>query len=679
MPISLTVDLRTPNGGFFGTDDGGVPGGALVTLRYDRDVRDADGTVPAPAQGSVVVSGTTDPVVSVPFANDDAAVSDDSQGFAIIIGARWRQGTQVVSWSKTVAIDSSYGSAVSLSGLPTAAPVPPQFMTVSGALAAANQAVSDASAAESSAASSASAAAASAALVGAPAGDAVITAADLALRASSTAATCRATSDGVGINILSTTRWRMHAQVTPNQVWSQDLALVPAGSYTGPVQPPFLLDAATLAVTTPAPPNTVATPTWAPVGDSSIVITGTSFQWLNNNPQAASYGGGYRWTDTAGEYVTYTSNVAQAVAVYARGPASSNGGYGLVAIDGDTTKATSLPTAQAEVDAGRLGSAALVANGGTLNPTDRVINFYSSTTQWDMQWEMSKTLAAGSHTVKISRTGYKPGASTASRVYIAGFGCAPYATVGTPTTTTRTLFPQGIAYSAYEYAIDVFSADGSAHGFVGNVHGYDQQTAVAVYVDGAVIDTTVAGDHTGSDVTIIRDSTITSPNLTGTVATARVMYRLTRDGLEVRTRLTFAQACTLNSGYTAMYPVDESLNTGVIVGLAGTIDLTAGTGGAAQGKRLRSPAAFAYNPTTGVTCCMWLPDLSGVGKWGNSSTVQGGMFIEDRAGNVINKMYATLVSTDSPLSVAAGQIITGRTVYRAMQLPDPGMLIPAGA
>ena len=173
MPISLTIDLRTPNGGFFGTDDGGVPGGALVTLKYDRDVRDADGTVPAPAQGSVVVSGATDPVVSVPFANDDAAVSDDSQGFAIIIGARWRQGTQVVSWSKTVAIDSSYGSAVSLSDLADAQPVPPQQMTVSGVLAVANQAVSDAQAAETSAASSAQAAAASAALVGAPAGDAI--------------------------------------------------------------------------------------------------------------------------------------------------------------------------------------------------------------------------------------------------------------------------------------------------------------------------------------------------------------------------------------------------------------------------------------------------------------------------------------------------------------------------
>ena len=173
MPISLTIDLRTPNGGFFGTDDGGVPGGALVTLKYDRDVRDADGTVPAPAQGSVVVSGATDPVVSVPFANDDAAVSDDSQGFAIIIGARWRQGTQVVSWSKTVAIDSSYGSAVSLSDLADAQPVPPQQMTVSGVLAVANQAVSDAQAAETSAASSADSAAASAALVGAPAGSAI--------------------------------------------------------------------------------------------------------------------------------------------------------------------------------------------------------------------------------------------------------------------------------------------------------------------------------------------------------------------------------------------------------------------------------------------------------------------------------------------------------------------------
>ena len=54
------------------------------------------------------------------------------------------------------------------------------------------------------------------------------------------------------------------------------------------------------------------------------------------------------------------------------------------------------------------------------------------------------------------------------------------------------------------------------------------------------------------------------------------------------------------------------------------------------------------------------------------------MFIEDRTGSVINKIYASFVSADVKRSVTAGEVITGRTIYRAMQLPDPTMLNPAG-
>ena len=502
---------------------------------------------------------------------------------------------------------------------------------------------------------------------------------DTAASSASTAATLRATTDKVGISVVSATRWRLRAQVTANQVWSQDLALIPAGSYVGPSQPPFLLDAATLAVTSPAPPNTLGSTTWADESESSAVHTGSTYQWQNATTQAAAYGGGYRYSDTAGEYVTYTTPGSTAVAVFVRTPLIVNGGYGLVAIDGDTTKATSLPTAQTEVDAGRLPSSALTANGGTLNPTDRLLNFYSASTQYDVQIKLAEGLPAGKHTVTITRTGYKQGSASASRIYSSGYGWAPYASIGTPSTLTYTLFPQGSAYSAYEYAIDVESADGTKHDFVGNIHGYDKPGTVTVYVDGAPADMSQIGaDYSGSDVTIIRDSTISSPYLTGDVATARVMYRLTRDGLEVRTRLIFQQACKLRGGYTAMYPVADALNRGVIVGQPGAIDLSKGTGGAGGGVRAFSQAAYVYDPASGVTACMWLPDLSGVGTYAATTTAQGAMFIEDRTGNVINKMYASFVSADVKRSVAVGEVITGRTIYRAMKLPDPTMLNPSG-
>jgi|GEM_PF-2785494 len=501
---------------------------------------------------------------------------------------------------------------------------------------------------------------------------------DTAARSASTASTLRATTDKVGISVVSSTRWRLRAQVAANQVWSQDLALIPAGSYVGPSQPPMLLDAATLAVASPAPPNTLGTPTWVDETDASVTHTGTTYQWQNVTADSRAYGGGYRFTLTAGEYVNWTTP-AGTVHVVASVVANINGGYGLVEIDGSKTAATSLPTAQDEVTAGRLTSTALVANGGTLNPTDRLLNFYSASSLWDDRRVLATGLATGAHTVRITCTGYKQGTAAAARIFSSGFGAAGYAATGTPTTTTTTLFPQGSAYSAYEYAIDVESADGSQHDFVGNVHGYDKPSSITVYVDGAQVDMTQAGaDYSGSDVTIIRDSTISSPYLTGDVATARVMYRLTRDGLEVRTRLTFAQACKLRGGYTAMYPVADSLKRGVIVGQPGVLDLSKGTGGAAGGVRAYSQAAYVYDPASGVTACMWLPDLSGVGTYAATSTSQGGMFIEDRTGSVINKIYASFVSADVKRSVTAGEVITGRTIYRAMQLPDPTMLNPAG-
>ena len=686
---------------------------ARVSVVYDRDVWVGGQPVPRVPliSTSIPTAGLRVPVL----ASDDPTITEGA-GFVIKvvvetaprIGQHNTSGTRL---ARTIQVVTADPDEIPLGSKPnlTVVPDPAQYADVMSAITAAAEAkaaaaqvktsadgmaadVTASKTAATQAASSAAAAQQSAASMVGPtdAGVAQLTQSgpstraalrafsDTAARSASTASTLRATTDKVGISVVSSTRWRLRAQVTANQVWSQDLALLPAGSYVGPSQPPMLLDAATLAVTSPAPPNTLGTPTWVDETDASVTHTGTTYQWQNVTAGSSAYGGGYRYTLTAGEYVNWTTP-AGTVHVVASVVANINGGYGLVEIDGSKTAATSLPTAQDEVTAGRLTSTALVANGGTLNPTDRLLNFYSASSLWDDRRVLATGLATGAHTVRITCTGYKQGTAAAARIFSSGFGAAGYASVGTPTVTTTTLFPQGSAYSAYEYAIDVESADGSQHDFVGNVHGYDKPSSITVYVDGAQVDMTQAGaDYSGSDVTIIRDSTISSPYLTGDVATARVMYRLTRDGLEVRTRLTFTQACKLRGGYTAMYPVADPLKRGVIVGQPGVLDLSKGTGGAAGGVRAYSQAAYVYDPASGVTACMWLPDLSGVGTYSATSVTQGGMFIEDRTGNVINKIYASFVSADVKRSVAASEVITGRTIYRVMQLPDPTMLNPAG-
>lgn len=118
MTISLTLDIRDPSGDR-------LPDGALVTVKNDRTVRAAGwGIVPAPVASPITVAGS-DPVVTIPYANDDPAIADESQGFGLIITARWKQGTDTCTWSGTRAIDSSLGSTVSLSDLPEAISLPP--------------------------------------------------------------------------------------------------------------------------------------------------------------------------------------------------------------------------------------------------------------------------------------------------------------------------------------------------------------------------------------------------------------------------------------------------------------------------------------------------------------------------------------------------------------------------
>ena len=491
------------------------------------------------------------------------------------------------------------------------------------------------------------------------------------LAARSAADTLKGVYDEVSLTVTSNTLWSLTQKINAHQTWKVELIRPPAGSYVGPHQPPWFLDRATLDVTTPAPPNTIGTVTMVDESDPSVVHTGAMYQWQNVTADARAYGGGFRYTTTAGEHVAWTTP-AGVVHVVASVVANINGGYGLVEIDGSKTAATSLPTAQDEVTAGRLASTALVANGGTLNPTDRVLNFYSAGSLWDDRRVLATGLTAGSHTVRITCTGYKQGAASAARIFSSGFGSAPYATVGSPTTTTHVVMPGRTgtpqAMSAYEYAVNFAGASGNE--YVGTVHGYDELLTVQAWVDGQQVDTATPATTTGSEVLIVRTSALTSPHMTGKVADVTCRYRLTRDGLEVSTRIVLAQDATIRAGYLAMLPTAEPMSVGHIVGTGRDLSLTAGTGGAAKGFRAKGYAAYTRNPTTGLTALMHLPDLTGVNEWAASGNIDGLVFIEDRAGNSINKIYATRWSVANQGTYPSGTAFVGRTIYRAQLLPS---------
>src|SRR5690606_32598678 len=122
----------------------------------------------------------------------------------------------------------------------------------------------------------------------------------------------------------------------------------------------------------------------------------------------------YRQSSTSGSTVTWTSPTSTAVGI--RTVATTNGGLAKVSIDGSATAATMLPTAQQMVDSGKYLAGILVANGGTLNPTDRVLDCYSPNAAgtagyedlWDVRVGFAEGLSSAAHTVVITATGYLP-------------------------------------------------------------------------------------------------------------------------------------------------------------------------------------------------------------------------------------------------------------------------------
>jgi hypothetical protein len=138
------------------------------------------------------------------------------------------------------------------------------------------------------------------------------------------------------------------------------------------------------------------------------------------------YGGKFTYSTNAGDYVQGVFADSDTVGMVAVG-SGTNLGMALVSIDDDKTLATSLPTAQDLVTAGTLEASALIANGGTLNPTDRIFDMYGkmnnlpragNKTNAFYYQEFATGLTKGTHTVRVTVTPYKRAASSANQAAV---------------------------------------------------------------------------------------------------------------------------------------------------------------------------------------------------------------------------------------------------------------------
>lgn len=420
----------------------------------------------------------------------------------------------------------------------------------------------------------------------------------------------------------------------------------------------------------------------SPRDDTTMTLTGAG--WATNT-SARAYGGSYRRNTTTGQTAAFTTPAGATMLGLIAGTLNNAGASKVTIVDNLAAAVTAnkLPTAQEEVDAGRLASTVLVANGGTLDPADRILNQYSTgTTYYDGYVPLADGLdTTKTYTVTLTITGYKTTASTDFRLYASGWAVdGPDASTGMvlgsgvdPSiyVVEEELGVTGSSFSAHEFALFVNPAAGGWE-TVGSVHGYEKQISLAITVDGSVKAAMGTAEwFLGRAVSIVRTSELYHPFAVGKIADCVVAYQSTgADGLRLNHKITWAQAGQASFAYTLMWPYTATWTRGAFAGwdVDGTVNL-------ADGSRFnagRSNAMVAWGPSSSYAgFCSW--DLPLVGNY--ASAPNSVNQIEDRTGGAIKKLYvarnaiASQPVGDPIVSYLAGDVWTGRRVYRIARMP----------
>jgi hypothetical protein len=395
---------------------------------------------------------------------------------------------------------------------------------------------------------------------------------------------------------------------------------------------------------------------------SEAVYTGT---W-SGSTDATYYGGNYRYSIETGATVTWTTP-ADATRAGLISYKTGNAGLARVEINGDPTLAHLLPTAQELVDAGTYANTILVANGGTLNPTDRVFDNYGASQPKQGKYVFADNLTAGAHTVKLTVTGYKRAAATAVRIYVDGW------LSGDPTTRANGNFLVAkhavlSTASVYEYAVQPLPTGTITKTFLGNAHGNDTQTALVFDVDGSApsLSTTMTA-ISGASITVTRTSQLTHPEYGGgttPICNVTTVYRLHKtNGLTLSHDFAWLVAGTIDGGYLAMCPVDNKLNRGANLGNPLDANLTDNNNTyKANGK---SQAAYMWEVAGNLGVLMHIPNLNAVvADWVYSLDANHNLNIEDRDDATMNKIYLRRWSGVGVETIAVGQHWTYDINYR---------------
>lgn len=410
---------------------------------------------------------------------------------------------------------------------------------------------------------------------------------------------------------------------------------------------------------------------------TTATATGT---WVDGT-NAAAIGGTYKHSTVAASALSFTTPAATTAVAIGTPKATNGGRVAVVAINGDRARANLLPSAQFYVDAGWLAASALTTNGGTLAPTDRLIDTYApaiAETNWAGRVMAADGLRPAAHTVTVTATEYvRTGLDQTQRTYVSGITTATDTT--TPATagvTTHVAHVLSDVSSAWEYAYRLKPAGTAAAGETGNIHGNEIQAALAFTVDGSAVTLTdgqaVVAART---LSVTRSTRHRHAELTEDMGETVTIYTVDRYGLTVAFETTWDVSAAVDWAWV-MLPVNgATAATGVQFTRAATLGSYAHAklNGTADTYALRAPASAAWAWTTdpqharlAVAAIVENPS-----EFLNRQRQAAPAFtqVQDRNGAITKLYFARVSASAAGATVAAGDVWRSRARYLATFLP----------
>lgn len=376
-------------------------------------------------------------------------------------------------------------------------------------------------------------------------------------------------------------------------------------------------------------------------------------------------GGGYHRSTITGEYLQLVTGSGCSYIAGACAP-SFPGWLFIVTIDGDNTRADLLPTAQDLVNAGTVAATALVANGGNLNPTDRIWDTYnltSNTGTGNLSGHIdifTRSLTAGIHTVRVTVTGQKNVAAGAQfngicLLMAGGPGYAGATGIGTATSVWYDI--QSLSFGAVLNDVgspqveDVswsFQPTGAtAKEWCGHSGSLKTRTAPTITVDGVAVVPVHATTYPGSEI-ILRTFNNILHTETGIVSqgTWDAAYTLNKsNGLTISHTTSWG-----NTGVATSYPcmmdtLHASFDRYTCLGVVGSGDLVLNDDSA--NYNTSDQAGYAWKNGGYIAKMMQIPVLAlTVDNWADAPTNR--LWWADVSANAgaWKKLYATRFQAD---------------------------------